>query len=79
MCLRDLLFYPYYYNIMEEAMSKKLANLDYKDAYFLRRFLNSQGKMYPPKKYGLTAKEQRGLSLAVKRARFMALIPYVIK
>lgn len=64
---------------MEEAMSKKFANLDYKDAYFLRKFLNSQGKMYPPKKYGLTAKEQRELSLAVKRARFMALIPYVIK
>jgi len=60
-------------------MSKKLANLDYKDAYFLRRFLNSQGKMYPPKKHGLTAKEQRALAEAVKRARFMALIPYVIK
>jgi len=64
---------------MEAAMSKKLANLDYKDAYFLRRFLNSQGKMYPPKKHGLSAKEQRGLALAVKRARFMALVPYVIK
>lgn len=64
---------------MEAAMSKKLANLDYKDAYFLRRFLNSQGKMYPPKRHGLTAKEQRALSTAVKRARFMALVPYVIK
>lgn len=64
---------------MEAAMSKKLANLDYKDAYFLRRFLNSQGKMYPPKRYGLTAKEQRRLAVAIKRARFMALIPYVIK
>jgi len=64
---------------MEAAMSKKLANLDYKDAYFLRRFLNSQGKMYPPKKHGLSAKEQRNLSLAVKRARFMALVPYVIQ
>jgi len=64
---------------MEAAMSKKLANLDYKDAYFLRRFLNSQGKMYPPKKHGLSAKEQRNLALAVKRARFMALVPYVIQ
>lgn len=64
---------------MEAAMSKKLSNLDYKDAYFLRRFLNSQGKMYPPKRHGLTAKEQRALSTAVKRARFMALVPYVIK
>ena len=59
-------------------MSKKLQNLDYKDAYFLRRFQNSQGKMYPPKRHGLTAKEQRKLAQAVKRARFMALVPYVI-
>ncbi len=60
-------------------MSKKLANLDYKDAYFLRKFLNSQGKMYPPKRYGLSAKEQRHLALAVKRARFMALVPYLVR
>ncbi len=60
-------------------MSKKLANLDYKDAYFLRKFLNSQGKMYPPKRYGLSAKEQRALALAVKRARYMALVPYLVR
>ena len=64
---------------MEAAMSKKLAKIDYKDAYFLRKFLNSQGKMYPPKRYGLSAKEQRNLAQAIKRARFMGLIPYVIK
>lgn len=60
-------------------MSKKLTKIDYKDAYFLRKFLNSQGKMYPPKRHGLSAKEQRGLAQAVKRARFMGLIPHVIK
>ena len=60
-------------------MSKKLANVDYKDAYFLRKFLNSQGKMYPPERYGLSAKEQRGLALAIKRARFMALVPYLVR
>lgn len=64
---------------MEAAMSKKLAKIDYKDAYFLRRFLNSQGKMYPPKRHGLSAKEQRGLARAIKRARFMALIPYLVR
>lgn len=64
---------------MEAAMSKKLTKIDYKDAYFLRKFLNSQGKMYPPKRYGLSAKEQRGLAQAIKRARFMGLIPYVIR
>ena len=60
-------------------MSKKLANIDYKDAYFLRKFLNSQGKMYPRKRYGWSAKEQRGLALAMKRARFMALVPYLVR
>jgi small subunit ribosomal protein S18 len=64
---------------MEDAMRKKLETLDYKDAYFLRRFLNSQGKLYPPKRYGLSAKEQRSLALAVKRARYMGLIPYVVR
>ena len=60
-------------------MKKKLESLDYKDAYFLRRFLNSQGKMYPPKKFGLIAREQRAVALAMKRARYMALVPYVVK
>jgi small subunit ribosomal protein S18 len=64
---------------MDSMMSKKLAKLDYKDAYFLRKFLNSQGKMYPPKRHGLSAKEQRSLATAIKRARFMAMIPYVVK
>ncbi len=66
-------------DIKSSAFSRKLENIDYKDAYFLRRFLNSQGKIYPPKKYGLSAKQQRALATAVKRARYMGLIPYVIK
>lgn len=66
-------------NVNNNTSLKKLDSLDYKDAYFLRRFLNSQGKIYPPKKYGLTAKQQRELTQAIKRARYMALIPYVIK
>ena len=63
---------------MDQELAKKLETIDYKDAYFLRRFLNSQGKMYPPKRYGLNAKQQRALSLAIKRARFMGLVPYVV-
>ena len=66
-------------DIKSSVFSRKLGNIDYKDAYFLRRFLNSQGKIYPPKKFGLTTKQQRNLATAIKRARFMGLIPYVIK
>lgn len=64
---------------IEAAISKKLQKIDYKDAYFLRRFLNSQGKIYPPKRHGLSAKEQRNLATAIKRARMMALIPYLVR
>lgn len=63
---------------LDKNFIQKLDNMDYKDAYFLRRFLNSQGKIYPPKKFGLSTKQQRNLSQAIKRARYMALIPYVI-
>ncbi|MEI8103535.1 MAG: 30S ribosomal protein S18 [Candidatus Moraniibacteriota bacterium] len=66
-------------DIKSSIFSRKLENIDYKDAYFLRRFLNSQGKIYPPKKFGLSTKHQRNLATAIKRARFMGLIPYVIK
>lgn len=64
---------------LDQASRKKLAQVDYKDAYFLRRFLNSQGKIYPPKRFGLTAREQRRLVEAIKRARYMALVPYTVK
>lgn len=58
---------------------QKMDKIDYKDVYMLRRFMNSQGKIYPPKKFGICAKHQRALSNAIKRARTMALVPFVIK
>lgn len=63
----------------DRNLRKKLEVIDYKDAYFLRKFLNSQGKIYPPKKFGLSAKEQRRIAIAIKRARYMALVPYTIQ
>jgi small subunit ribosomal protein S18 len=58
---------------------QKMDKIDYKDVYMLRRFMNSQGKIYPPKKFGICAKHQRALATAIKRARVMALVPFVIK
>jgi small subunit ribosomal protein S18 len=58
---------------------QKMDKIDYKDVYMLRRFMNSQGKIYPPKKHKTCAKHQRALSQAIKRARVMALVPFVIK
>ena len=58
---------------------QKVEKIDYKDAYALRKFMNSQGKIYPPRKFKICAKHQRRLSNAIKRSRVMALVPFVIK
>ena len=51
--------------------------VDYKDASFLKRFLNEQGKILPRRVTGTSLKYQRKVSTAVKRARHLALLPYV--
>lgn len=50
---------------------------DYKKTETLKVFLNPHGRIYSRKKTNLNAKDQRALANAVKRARFMGLIPYV--
>ena len=59
--------------------NKTMDSVDYKDSVFLRRFLNSQAKIYPPKRYDVDAYSQRQITRAVKRARHMALLPFTIK
>ena len=49
---------------------------DYKDVLILRRFINDRGKIIRQSVSGVTAKNQRMLTQAVKRARYMALLPY---
>ena len=51
--------------------------IDYKDADFLMRFLNEQGKILPRRITGTSLKFQRKVSQAVKRARHIAVLPYV--
>ena len=51
--------------------------IDYKDTDLLLRFVNEQGKILPRRITGITAKQQRQLTRAIKRARHMALIPFV--
>jgi small subunit ribosomal protein S18 len=51
--------------------------IDYKQTEILERFINDQGKILPRRVTGTSAKHQRQLSKAVRRARFLALIPYV--
>lgn len=56
--------------------SQNLKEIDYKDAELLRRFISGQAKIIDPKFTGTCAKHQRALSKAVKRARFMAILPF---
>jgi small subunit ribosomal protein S18 len=51
--------------------------IDYKDVELLRKFITERGKILPRRITGLTAKQQRDLTLAIKRARMIALLPYV--
>lgn len=51
--------------------------IDYKDADFLLKFVNEQGKILPRRLTGTSLKFQRKVSQAVKRARHIALMPYV--
>jgi small subunit ribosomal protein S18 len=55
----------------------RIRYIDYKDAEFLKKFLNEQGKILPRRITGTSLKFQRKVSQAVKRARHLALLPYV--
>ena len=55
----------------------KIAYIDYKDVELLKRFISSDGKIIPRRVTGTSARYQRMLAAAIKRARQMALLPYV--
>lgn len=58
---------------------EKERNVDYKDPQNLRRFINQRAKIMSPKRTGACTKHQRQIATAIKRARFMALLPYISK
>jgi small subunit ribosomal protein S18 len=51
--------------------------IDYKDVDLLRKFITERGKILPRRITGLTARQQRDLTEAIKRARILALLPFV--
>ena len=55
----------------------KIKYVDYKDPAFLKKFLNEQGKILPRRLTGTSLKFQRKVATAIKRARHIALLPYV--
>ncbi len=54
----------------------KTSEIDYKDIKLLSRFVTERGKMVPSRVSATCAKHQRSLSRAIKRARFLALLPF---
>ena len=52
--------------------------IDYKDVRLLQRFVSERGKIVPSRISAVSSKKQRELAQAIKRARFLALLPYVI-
>lgn len=53
--------------------------IDYKDIEILKKFINPNGKILSHKRTGITSKNQRALANAIKRARFIGLLPFVAK
>jgi len=51
--------------------------IDYKDVFKLKKYITRRGKILPRAKTNLTAKAQRKLAQEIKKARFMALLPYI--
>jgi small subunit ribosomal protein S18 len=54
-----------------------IQHIDYKDTEILKKFINPHGRMIARKRTGISATYQRQLAAAVKRARFLGLLPYV--
>ena len=57
----------------------KAPKIDYKDVRLLQRYTSERGKIVPSRITAVSAKKQRELARAIKRARFLALMPYIVK
>ena len=56
----------------------KHAEIDYKDVETLKKFVSPNGKISPRRATGACAKHQRSIAAAIKNARYMALLPYIV-
>ena len=57
--------------------ANKIEHIDFKDVDLLKRYITERGKILPRRITGTSAKYQRKLAIAIKRARHMALLPFV--
>ena len=66
-------------NIAYNASPKAHEELDYKNAEFLKTFMTPQGKIAPSRQTGMNARSQRKFAREVKRARILAIVPFVTR
>lgn len=59
--------------------TNNIKHIDYKDIEILKKFINPNGKILNHKRTGVTSKNQRALAQAIKRARFLGLLPFVAR
>ncbi len=59
--------------------SDKSPKIDYKDSRLLGRYISERGKIVPSRITAVSAKRQRELARAIKRSRFLGLLPYILK
>jgi len=64
---------------MDYFTQNNIKHIDYKDVDILKLFVSPSGKIMPRRRTKLSAKHQREVAQAVKRARFMGLLPFVAK
>ncbi|MEI6581609.1 MAG: 30S ribosomal protein S18 [bacterium] len=69
----------FYKTKQNKIYSEDINNFDYKDVKTLQKYLNSVGKIDTRKKTGASMKHQRMLAVALKRARHLGLLPFVVK
>lgn len=65
--------------VMEDWFDKNSKKPDFMDSETLLKFMSERGKILPRSRSGLTAKNQRRLATEIKRARYLALIPYIVR
>ena len=71
---------PYFRNSRNCPLSEPDSPpIDYKNVKLLQKYISERGKMIPSRITSVSAKKQRELATAIKRARFLALLPYAVK